>query len=142
MINKPKADARLIDQVGNLTGEDRSARFDNLFTEISNNPGSIAYVVLFCGRKCQYGEIEAHIRGIEVKIGLRKVDRSKLVLVNGGFREKFDTELWLVENSSATPEIKPTVNIRYVTFAGTTRRTLEYYDCCDDYRPFWENLKP
>ena len=134
---------RLIDQFGNLTGEERSARFDNLFNEISKKPASIGYVVLYCGKTCQYGEIEAHMRGIEIKIALRKFDRSKLVVVNGGFRPKFDTELWVVEEGSAPPEIKQTMNIRYVTFTGTTPRTYEYYDCCgDDYRTFWKNLKP
>ena len=140
-VDEPSS--RLVDQFGSrLSSEDRSVRFDHLFSELLKTPNSIAYVVLYCGKTCKYGEVEAHMRGIEIKIALRKFDHSKLVVVNGGFRDKFDTELWLVENKSAPPEIKPTVNIKYVTFAGTTRRTFEYYDCCDDYRTFWKNLKP
>lgn len=140
LVVKPRT--LLIDQFGILNSEERSARFDLLFSEIGNKPGSTAYIVLFCGKKCQYGEIEAHVRGIEIKIALRRFNRSKLAIVNGGYRDKFDTELWLVENGAAPPDVKPTVNIKYVTFSGTTRKTFEYYDCCDDYREFWRNLKP
>jgi hypothetical protein len=137
-----KPTTTLVDQFGVKNSEERSMRFDNFFQQISRRSGSVGYIVLYCGKMCQYGEIEAHMRGIEIKISLRQFERSNLVIVNGGFREKFDTELWLVENGSSPPEIRPTVNIKYVSFAGTTRRTLEYYDCCDDYRTFWKNLKP
>ena len=137
-----KPSVKLVDQFGVLSSEDRSARFDNLFQEISRNAGSVGYVFLYCGRKCRYGEIEAHQRGIEIKIALRNFDRSRIVVVNAGFREKFDTELWLAASDAVAPLPKSTLNIRYIEFAKTSGPTRENYDCCDDYSELWKNLKP
>jgi hypothetical protein len=82
-IKKEKAVAVLFDEFGKVNSELRSGKFDALFAELSKSPNSIGYVFLFCGRVCQYGEIEAHIRGIEVKINLRNFDRNRLVVLNG-----------------------------------------------------------
>ena len=137
-----KLGASLIDEWGIVGSEDRSARFDNLFIQLSSNPTSKAYVFLYCGKKCRYGEIEAHIRGIEIKIGLRKFERSRLSIVNAGYRESFSIELWLVPEGSGMPEPTPTLNIRYVTFIRSKVPLYEFYDCCDSYDDFWRNLKP
>ena len=133
---------KLVDNFGTLGSEDRSSRFDGLFQELSQNPGTVGFVFLFCGKTCRYGEIEAHLRGIEIKIALRKFDRSRLVVLHGGFREEFETELWLAADETSAPKPKSTINIRYVTFTKASGRTYEMYDCCDDYSEFWKNLKP
>src|SRR5215211_7638428 len=90
-----RSPTKLVDQFGILPAEDLSARFDSLFQAISQAPGSVGYVLLYCGKKCRYGEIEAHQRGIEVKIAMRMFDRSRIVVLNAGYRESFETELWL-----------------------------------------------
>jgi hypothetical protein len=133
---------KLIDEFGRLTSEERSARFDNLFHEIAQTPGSIGYVFLYCGKKCRYGEIEAHQRGIEIKIALRGFDRSRIVVLNTGFRETFETELWLATKPSDVPKPKSSVNIRLVDFTTSSNRQFEAYECCGDYSDVWKNLKP
>jgi hypothetical protein len=133
---------KLIDEFGNMTSEERSSRFDLLFAEIMQAPGSIGYVFLYCGKKCRYGEIEAHQRGIEIKIALRRFDRNRIVVLNGGFRENFETELWLAANPTMPPKPRSNVNIRFVDFTMSTNREFEAYECCDDYSDFWKNLKP
>jgi len=80
------APAELFDEFGQLGSEDRSARFDNLFYKLSQEPGSMGYVLLYCGKKCSYGEIAAHFRGIEIKTAVVKFDRSRLILLDAGFR--------------------------------------------------------
>ena len=59
---------RLFDQFSKVTAEDRSARFDNLFVELQNDPNAQGFVFIYCGKTCRYGEVEAHFRGIELKI--------------------------------------------------------------------------
>lgn len=140
LIIKPTA--KLIDEFGIVGSEVRSGRFDRLFQEISQSPNSIGYIFLYCGRKCRYGEIEAHLRGIEIKIGLRRFDRSRLVISNAGFRESFATEFWLVPDGACPPSPRPTLNIRNVMFTKSTARAFEAYDCCDDYSEFWKNFRP
>jgi len=140
LVNKQAA--RLVDQFGKTSSEDRSARFDGLFQDILRNPKSIGYIFLYCGKKCRYGEIEAHLRGMEIKIGLRGFDRSRLVISNAGFKESFETELWLVPDGDRPPSPRSTLNIRNVTFSKSTSRTFEAYECCDDYSEFWKNFEP
>lgn len=137
-----KPAAKLVDEFGKMNSEERSARFDLLFQEISETSGSVAYVLLYCGKKCRYGEIEAHMRGIELKVALRKFDRSRLVVVNAGFRESFGTELWIVPKDACPPSPKPTVNIKYVVFAERGKYLMEAYDCCGDFSDVWKNYKP
>lgn len=135
-------EAKLMDAFGKLVSEERSLRFDLLFQEIQRSPESIGYVFLYCGKKCRYGEIEAHMRGIELKTAIRKFDRSRLVIVNAGFRDAFATELWLVAKGQCPPTPKPTVNIKYVVFAERGKYSMEAYDCCDDFSEIWKNYKP
>lgn len=132
----------LVDQFGIMNAEDRSGRFDLLFAQIMQSPGSMGYVFLYCGKKCRYGEIEAHQRGIEIKIGMRRFDRNRLVVMNAGFRETFETELWIATGENVVPKPRSTVNIRYVEFSSSSKQMFEAYDCCDDYSDFWKNLKP
>jgi len=132
---------RLVDTFGKLSAEDRSARFDVLLQEISRTPNSIGYVFLYCGRQCRYGEIEAHQRGIEIKIALRHFERDRIVVLNAGFRDRFETELWLAGEPGTAPRPRSTVNIRFVDFAKPTKRMFEPYDCCDDFSDVWRNIK-
>ena len=142
VIKKPETAAIMIDAFGTLTAEHRSARLDAFLQDLSQNPGSVGYVFLYCGKRCRYGEIEAHQRGIEIKIALRNFDRSRLVVLNAGFRDEFSTELWLVPQGIGAPRPKSTVNIRFVEFSKSTGRTFEAYDCCDDFSETWKNIKP
>jgi hypothetical protein len=133
---------KLVDQFGTMNSEERSSRLDMLFAEIAQTPNSIGYVLLYCGKKCRYGEIEAHQRGIEIKIALRRFDRNRIVVLNAGFRETFETELWISADPRVAPKPNSTVNIRLVEFSRSTKQEYEAYECCDDYSDVWKNLKP
>jgi hypothetical protein len=39
----------------------------------------------------------------------RGIDASRLVIVNGGFREEDNVELWVVPSGAAAPQATPTV---------------------------------
>ncbi|MGQ0541462.1 MAG: hypothetical protein ACT4O9_06385 [Blastocatellia bacterium] len=141
-IMRPEPGPTLLDEFGILNSEQRSARFDHLFQEISQNPASTGYVFLYCGKKCRYDEIAAHMRGIEVKIALRQFDRSRVVVRDAGFQESFRTQLWLVPAGSCVPVPNKGLNIKEVVFAKPGKYLMEAYDCCDDYSDVWKNLKP
>lgn len=132
----------LVDQFGRVTAEDRSARLDLLFITILNRPGSVGYIFLYCGKKCKYGEIESHQRGIEINTYLKKFDRSRLVVLNAEYREKFETEFWISPNASTAPRPESTVNIRNVIFSKSSTSGIQLYNCCDDYSDVWKKLKP
>jgi hypothetical protein len=139
-INKPDMSATLISEFPIVNSEDRSSQFDAFFSEISKTPGSTGYVLLFCGKKCRYDEIVAHMRGIEVKIALRNFDRSRLVLQNAGFLSDFRTQLWLVPPGAFAPQAVSEFNVNEVEFTKPGRYPFEAYDCCDDYTDVWRKL--
>jgi hypothetical protein len=142
LIKRPEQTAKLVGEFGRLTSEHRSARFDAFFQEISRTPDSTGYVFLYCGKECRYGEVEAHRRGIELKVALRNFDRTRLVVLSAGYRDSFATELWLVPDGVAMPRPNSTINIRHVVFIGHGRHFIEPYDCCDDFSDIWKSIKP
>jgi len=106
------------------------------------NLSSVGYVLLYCGKVCRYGEVEAHIRGIELKMNARVVPRNRMRIVVAGYRDKFTIELWIASDNKAAPVPTPTLNIKQVTFAKPTRRSVEAYDCCDSQDYMWKVFKP
>lgn len=140
---------QLLDEFGSgLGSEERSARFDVLFSELGfyeesrKNSPAIGYVFVYCGKVCKYGEAEAHIRGIELKMRAREVPRSRMRIVAAGYREKFTIQLWTASDDRAAPVPEPTLNIKHVTFTKLGRRIVEPYDCCDSPNSLWKVFKP
>jgi len=135
------AAAILVDSWGKENGEGRSARFDNFISRLSNTPSSIGYVMIYCGKSCKNGEVEAHMRGIMLKTS--HFDRSRLVILNSGFKDELTVELWLVPRSACPPAPASTVYMRQVKFVGSQKGSwIEPYDCCGiDFQQQWKELK-
>lgn len=123
--------ARQIDHFGKLSGEDRSARIDNFIIEVFNNENSKGAIIIFCGQICQYGEIEAHIRGINQKFRNKNVDISNYLIINGGFRKQHAVELWLIPENACFPIPESELKIENVKFKGTFKGKIVPYDCCE-----------
>jgi hypothetical protein len=121
---------RLVDSFTISTSEERSLFLDLLFSEIEKDPGAVGYITIFCGKTCRYGEVEAHLRGIEMKINFRGFSRNKIKIINGGFRETFTTELWVVPKGACAPPLNSTLSISQVKFSGTFKSKSVPYDCC------------
>ena len=144
-----RTELRLVDEFGpRLGSEERSARFDAFFSELgfysepNQNNGSVGHILVYCGKVCRYGEVEAHIRGIELKINTRQVPRNRFRIIAAGFRDDLAIELWAASDDKAAPVPRPTLNIKHVTFTKPTRRIVEDYDCCDDNGYLWRSFKP
>ena len=133
-----KPATQLVDEFGRTTPADKSGRLDSLFSVMSKNANSKGYVYVYCGKICPSGEIEAHFRGIESFIWIRKFDRKRLVVLNGGFRDSTTVELWLVPEGACPPAPRPSVEFRHVSFIGKYKNRFESYDCCKDDDFQWE----
>ncbi len=133
-----KPQAELIDlfqvfgsgKTSGITAEDASARIDNLINKVGENPNNKGYLIVYCGKSCQYGEVEAHIRGIRLKLNSRNANKNQFVILSGGYQEVATTELWFVPENSCLPKLNSTVDIHDVIFKGTFKRKVVYYDCC------------
>ncbi|MDQ3633676.1 MAG: hypothetical protein M3405_04100 [Acidobacteriota bacterium] len=126
-----KPQAKLVDILKkDANSEFRSLLIDRLLSEIQQNKNSKGAIIIYCGKVCQLGEIEAHIRGINHKLRLRGVNPNDLIIISGGFKENQLTELWLIPENACLPSLKTEIEIEKVKFKGTFKNKIVYYECC------------
>ena len=102
--------AREFDECNNCTFDDQKARLDNLAVELQNDPSTRGYIVAYGGRMSPVGQVNKLMsRAREYLVTQRGIDASRLVVVNGGFREEDSVELWIVPSGAAAPQPTPTV---------------------------------
>jgi hypothetical protein len=102
--------AREFDECNNCTFDDQKARLDNLAIELQNDPSTRAYIVAYGGRTSPIAQVELLMnRSRDYIVEQRGIDASRIVTVNGGFRENDSVELWVVPSGAAPPQATPTV---------------------------------
>jgi hypothetical protein len=115
--------AREFDECDHCTFDDQKARLDNLAVELQNDPTTHAYIIAYGGRTSPIGQVERLMkRARDYLMNERAIDGSRVVVVNGGFRESDSVELWVVPSGAASPRATPTVQAGDVKPAGPTRR--------------------
>jgi hypothetical protein len=115
--------AREFDECNNCAFDDQKARLDNLAVELQNDPTTKGYIIAYGGRTSPIGQVERLMtRARDYLITQRAIDGSRLVIINGGFREQDSVELWLVPSGAAPPRATPTIQAGELKPAGTTRR--------------------
>ena len=124
---KPKP--LLIDSFAYSNSEDASARIDNWRVELNKLPQNAGYILIYGGQIGKRGEIEAHMRGIKQAFALKKIDKKRVTIAKGGFREKLTVEFWIVPENASLPLPSPTVDLKKVRFRGVSRKTIPY-ECC------------
>lgn len=102
--------AQEFDECNNCSNDDQKARLDNLAVELQNDPTTRAYILAYGGRMSPLGQVEKLMtRAREYLTTQRGIDASRLVVVNGGFREEDSVELWIVPSGAPAPRATPTV---------------------------------
>ena len=106
----PPVKARLYDQFEPPAFDDVKARLDNLAIELQNAPTSQAYIIVYSGRRSRAGQADRlAARAKDYMTKERGIDSSRLVVINGGYRESDYFELWLVPQGADAPQATPTV---------------------------------
>ena len=130
-VNDSIQKAELIESSHYGGSELESAYIDHLRVAMQNNPNSKGVFVFYCGKICKYGEVEAHIRGLNVSLKGKGWKNSEFAILQGGYREKFTLDYWLVPQNIGIPIPDSTIDIKDVTFKGAFRRKFIPYDCCE-----------
>lgn len=121
--------AVLIDSGNYVNGESESLRIDSLRTYISSNPGAAGTILVFCGNPCKSGEIEAHLKGIE--ISLMDKGTTGITARLGGYRDTFTLEYWAIPADACSPVPDSKISINKVRFKGRIKSNkFVPYDCC------------
>jgi hypothetical protein len=90
--------------------DDQKARLDNLAVELQNDPSTTTYVIAYGGRTSRIGQADLlGARARDYLVTQRGIDQSRIVVINGGFREEDCVELWIIPRGATPPQPTPTV---------------------------------
>jgi hypothetical protein len=126
----PVAKATLLSSYTTFESDESSMVIDKLLIEISRDPADRGVIVVYCGKTCQYGEVEAHLLGIRLSLKYKGFDSNKVVVISGGYKEKTTTEFWAVPKDACFPVPDSTVAFKDVIFKGNFKKKIVPYECC------------
>jgi hypothetical protein len=90
--------------------DDQKARLDNLAVNLQNDPSATTYIIAYGGRTSRAGQADAlGARARAYLIKNRGLDQSRIVVMNGGYREEDCVELWIIPSGAAPPQPTPTI---------------------------------
>jgi hypothetical protein len=124
------SEARMLDEFGDVNCEDEKARLDNFANELQNAPEARGYIVFYGGKRHQSptrhnsrlalprrGEAEARAARLKPYMNdNRGIDAKRIVVVNGGYREQWAAELWIVPKGANPPAPTPTIKPQKIKF--------------------------
>ncbi len=138
-------EARKIDEFGRIPCDEFMARMDSVFITLKDSPDSKIYVIYYGGRyrRTTSGR-NKNTRSYEStkldyphrKDGLNRAKsiplflttyasypttpqnllKDKIILIDGGFRENIEVEIWLVPKDATLPKPAPTIDGKDIKF--------------------------
>lgn len=115
--------SRQFDVCCSCSFDDQKARLDNLAVELQADPSTTTYVIAYGGRTSRVGQADMlSSRAREYLVTNRGIDQSRIVVINGGFREEDCVELWIIPSGATPPQATPTVGAGDVRPAPAPRR--------------------
>ena len=135
--------SRKFDEFGDICCDDEKARLDNFANELRVNPDTVGFIIFYGGRRHRYpycyGEQlltprrgEAAARAARLKpfmMAVRGVPSERLIVVNGGYREEWSAEFWIVPKGTPPPRPTPTLRPEEIKFRRGRPRRRDYV--CD-----------
>jgi hypothetical protein len=113
---------RKFDQFGDINCEDEMARLDNVSVQLQNQPAARGIMIFYGGRRFR-GRLpkpgEAAARAARMKpylVDRRGVPAERIIVIDGGYREEFQVELWVIPAEATTPPPSPTVAAKDIKF--------------------------
>jgi len=121
---------QIFDTFGDVCCDDEKARLDNFAIALDHQLDSTGYIIFYGGRRYKYPWCSSHrellaqrgqsqARAARLKpylVGTRLIDSKRIVVIDGGYRENWAAELWIVPKGGNPPTPTPTLkpgDIRY-----------------------------
>lgn len=110
---------KLVEAFGITSLEDEWAMLDGLSSEFKNRNQAQIFIIIYGGKVNKKGEMKERAdRLVDYLTENRKIDLEKISVINGGFKERFEFELWFSPSKNIFPPLSPTVNVETVIFKG------------------------
>ncbi|MBV9210237.1 MAG: hypothetical protein JOZ52_06390 [Acidobacteria bacterium] len=98
------------DEYGDLPTDDEAAHLDALAVALSENSSARGYIIGYAAPDMKRGYFLRRIYGIGTYFSAyRGIAANRIVVIDGGYKEKFTTELWLIPEGAAAPTPAPTL---------------------------------
>jgi hypothetical protein len=113
----------LVDEFGILGHCDIGSRFDNFFSELSQRPDSVGYVLVYQSvdvLPVNYDSPPME-RMFRNHMSFRNFDLSRVIVINAGFRSDQRTQLWIVPPGCEIPVPQDTVPAPVISESETIR---------------------
>jgi hypothetical protein len=107
----PPPPSTRFDSYGVISRKQERGRLETFASALKNNPGAQGYILSYGGRRDVAGAARA--AGERAKAYLVKdqgIDAGRIVIVEGGFKEKLTVDLWIVPTGATTPKPEPMVD--------------------------------
>jgi len=107
-VEKQPPSAKQFDTCCSCSYDDQKARLDNFAIELQNDPSATAYIVAYT-RPSRRGAKDDLLltRSRDYLVTHRGFDASRIVLINGGYRDYECLELWVVPRGAKPPRPAP-----------------------------------
>src|ERR1700716_2159172 len=113
-ISHAQTAARLIDSYNDkIPGSEKEQwHLEDFVTLLAAQPNTNAYVIAYGGRDDHPGKAQRYaLRAKHYMVELRGIEPQRIITLDGGRREEFIVELWLVPNTAQPPKPKPTITV-------------------------------
>jgi len=101
---------RLIDEFGRIPNGDFRARLDTFLATLQNHPEMQGYAYIYGGRAERGRDATSRKRLLTSQLLFRRMDASRIKIVDAGYREDIATEFWLVPPGLQAPIPTPSVD--------------------------------
>jgi hypothetical protein len=113
---------RKFDEFGDINCEAEMARLDNFAVQLQNEPSAKGVIIFYGGRRFR-GRLpkqgEAAARAARLKpylVERRGIQSERVMIIDGGYAEEFQVELWVIPADVAPPSPTPTVPAKDIKF--------------------------
>lgn len=93
-----------LDTYGDLPTDDEAARLDFLAERLFKEPKTRGHIIAYCEAKMDRGAYLRRIYGIAKYLTYnRGIEANRIAVVDGGYKPRFSTELWLIPENADPP---------------------------------------
>jgi hypothetical protein len=119
-----------LDEYGDLPTDDEAAYLDLFAERLFKQPKLHGYILAYTEPRMERGAYLRRIYGIgRYLTEARGIEPNRVVVVDGGYREKFATQLWLVPEGAEPPSPAPTVSQPQINTSSTYQFDAECLNC-------------
>jgi hypothetical protein len=102
---------RPFDQYGDIDFEKEKVRLDGLAIMLQQEPNMKGHIIVYAGQRAVPGEARARAeRAKNYLVNVRHTEAGRVVIIDGGHREKLTVELYALPRDSPAPSASPTVS--------------------------------